>query len=407
MKRIRSFFCVLLVGLFFVPNFSLAQNSTLDVFSMMEDVLMKNHRSESQTWTAEEAIRVIETLETKGLSLPDQFVLDIESHAETNNGTVYKYTLIQKVLEISLGSYRSWAIEDKYRFDLLQVNLGLLKECINVLPEKGELTEDEALLAAMNALAERTQFQQGMLCNYTVNRFLNLMEEGGERIKVWRFGFVPRDANQDTFSVHIDVHGAVIAFEQLPLTTEVASVDDYYLLATEEKGAFFTWTLQEKADFARSLRNLMKGQDVLPEVRAIAETSFFMPPNEAISQEKAYEIALEATQHRFGLPNDWDADFNVYFSFFLDEEMRMVWRVIFWDNGIAGYSGGIVEMDATNGEVLTVEKNGNTVDTFITYLAVFLFTIPPTQSAPRRITPSGPKNKKTKEITILRSPRLV
>lgn len=63
----------------------------------------------------------------------------------------------------------------------------------------------------------------------------------------------------------------------------------------------------------------------------------------------------------------WEAQSEVYYSFFFKPETGYTWRVIFWKTGSASYPSGVVDMDALTGAVQRVAKNGTMPNEYIPY----------------------------------------
>ncbi len=87
-----------------------------------------------------------------------------------------------------------------------------------------------------------------------------------------------------------------------------------------------------------------------------------------LPQEEAKQIALEAVQAAYDLPDDWAANAEIYYSFFATHTGECVWRVILWKTGNTAFPSGIVELNAQSGEVLKLAKNGTLPNEYLPYL---------------------------------------
>ena len=69
----------------------------------------------------------------------------------------------------------------------------------------------------------------------------------------------------------------------------------------------------------------------------------------------------------YSLPEGWETQSEVYYSFFFKPETGYTWRVIFWKTGNASYPSGVVDMDALTGNVQRVAKTGTMPNEFMPY----------------------------------------
>lgn len=58
----------------------------------------------------------------------------------------------------------------------------------------------------------------------------------------------------------------------------------------------------------------------------------------------------------------------IYYSFFFQKEKGYVWRVIFWNTGNTEHTSVIVDMQASTGDILSIQSNGNTASQYIPYI---------------------------------------
>ena len=326
---------------------------------------------ENAVMTLQDAQRIMNAIRDAGITGLQAFE---EATQAQSGGTIYTYEWIQDLLEVPLGSYYGWSIENKHRFDLLMVQLGQLEQCINLLPEEeGVISEEEALAIASSALADRFQVTPAILKEYTVNPFFSNMEV---QTDVWqkrcRFGFEALSGYDSSYSVELDTAGNIVLCESYN-DRAIDAAERYYSRLLEEKGAFFTWSLEDKASFAKSFPTMFTQQQIqesqyCQELLAILDMGFCLPTPEAISSAEALALAVTATQQCCQLDDGWADAFSVYFSFFQRADGTCVWRVIFWGSQLGDYQGGLVELDAATGTVLDVKKNGGTYDTSISVL---------------------------------------
>lgn len=87
------------------------------------------------------------------------------------------------------------------------------------------------------------------------------------------------------------------------------------------------------ADSLRSkLDNAKGGGSLFPsraELATISAYGFCLPNNTMLSQNEAFDLAVAITKETYGLPDAWQEQAEIYYSFFYQENQRYVWRVIF------------------------------------------------------------------------------
>ena len=292
---------------------------------------------------------IIALIEAEGITIPD------ELH---NQSDVYIYDASMRLLEAEWGPYHSWSIEQKHQFDLLMVSAKQIPYCFNLLPSDTELSQEAALGKALQAISERYGVTVDVTKTPNEVVFSYYLADAKTHKAMWRIGVTDQDA---AYTVHL-LDGEVILCKQERMTS---NLDLEYDTLCAEKGAFFTWNLEDKMHYAQSLpvklaaaeksgTHPMNENDLV----AIANYGFCLPTAECISQDDAYQIAVAATSQEYGLPEGWEAQSEVYYSFFFKPETGYTWRVIFWKTGNASYPSGVVDLDALTGDIIRIDKNG-------------------------------------------------
>lgn len=280
--------------------------------------------------------------------------------------TEYPYDVALDILESILGDYYAWTVEEKHEFDQIMVECGELPYCHNLLPEEGEISQEEAQRLALMEIAGRFGVDQALLeraSAISVSYYItNRSTCGG----MWRFGIDLE--NQMRFEVEV-TEGSVTRCQESPV---IDDLEKEYGLLCDQRGAFFQWSLQEKMEFADSLPQKLaraKKQDTLLisdlELEAIAAYGFCLPTAGALSQEEATAAAASAMKEKLGITGEGCTQ--IYYSFFYQRDLGYVWRVIFWNTGDAAYTSVIVDMQALTGNILSVKANGHTASEYIPY----------------------------------------
>ena len=299
---------------------------------------------------------IVAQIEDESFILPD----DVR-----NQSVPYTYDASMRLLEVEWGPYHSWNIEQKHQFDLLMVSAKQIPYCFNLLPGDTELSQEAALGKALQAISERYGVTVDVTKTPNEVVFSYYLADAKTHKAMWRIGVTDQDA---AYTVHL-LDGEVILCKQERMTS---NLDLEYDTLCAEKGAFFTWNLEDKMHYAQSLpvklaaaeksgTHPMNENDLV----AIANYGFCLPTAECISQDDAYQIAVTATSQEYGLPEGWEAQSEVYYSFFFKPETGYTWRVIFWKTGNASYPSGIVDLNALTGDILRIDKNGTMPNEYI------------------------------------------
>lgn len=332
-----------------------AQGTVEDVLAVAGTILRE--RDVADVLDVQTVHAMLEALRSAGYAAP-------ESLAE--EGPAFPYDFLLDLCEANGGSYQKWSIAERHAFDRLMVDIGQLSCCFNLLPGENEISGQAALSLASAAVMERfgaPSVQEGMTAVFYSR--LDQQEPKGS----WRFAFDVEGGTRYTVYVH---DGRVTHCAQAPAVSEL---DAAYEALCEEKGAFFTWPLEDKVNYAASLPQKLtiaraSGEEPrnAKDLNAIAQQGFCLPDAGAIRQEEAYRLAAEAVTEQYGLSDTWNQDGETYASYFRGKRKGDVWRVIFWKTGNPAFPGGVVELDAQTGEILRVEMSGTTPGTAIPYI---------------------------------------
>ena len=274
------------------------------------------------------------------------------------------YAFTKSLLECVFGDYYGWTIEQKHAFDCLMVQADIMPYCVNILPDTSEITMEDAKNIAFEAIADRYGVSLQSLQQAKINSVSYVIVEGDCR---WRLGIW---ADEQKYGVAIQ-NAQII---ELEIIRPLHSLEEEYTLLLEQRGGFFKWSLHEKMMFANHLKielekEIQEGA-VLPSediLRAISTYGFCLPPEECISQIEATNAATNAVASKYSLSLEWDNESEVYHSFF-KQNSNYIWRIIFWKTGNRQFPSGIVEVDGVTGEILLVQPNGTTPNTFIPYV---------------------------------------
>lgn len=329
-----------------------------DIIQIISEFIGED-RIEGDTCERKFALEILHVLEANDYQVADSLLDNVE--------TVYIFDFLRELCEIEYGNYFEWSVDEKYRFDKWMVEIGQLPYCFNLMPPMNELSQEEAFDLGVDAIRQRYGIEYDNSMENTTVSYCMVNPE--DTVGIWRFRYTFRDGI--SVSVHV-YRGKVTQCKMIPV---ISNISVEYDRLCSERGAFFKWSIYEKAEFAYALsakldiaQDRNETIDDIIVLEAIAEYGFCLPCDNSISQADAYDIASEAVKSKYGLKNGWDRDTEVYFSYFCDDAGICVWRIIFWKTGNSAYASGVVDMDAHTGEVFRIEKNGTKPNEFIPYI---------------------------------------
>ena len=163
---------------------------------------------------------------------------------------------------------------------------------------------------------------------------------------------------ENTVTPRMNEEDLITLFEN----SEYDSLMDYWYDIETQYGAFFRWEYYEKPIGASALASIIENHPDIdsdwPELQAIIDTCFTFPSEECISSDDAYLYACNAINEAFDLPENWQKENAVCFSF-INTDIE-IWRVIFWvqeDNTHVPSFTGLTLINAHTGEVISVRQN--------------------------------------------------
>lgn len=252
------------------------------------------------------------------------------------------------------------SVDGRYLLDAFMVDGGLMPHVYHVLPEEDEISRDAAWEKAEDALREQFGLSfAGTFRNIWVDTHY-FTPTGAKADAFWLFHVELE--NRAKYSIRVQ-GGEVTLCRRLE--QEEALFESYTKLC-DEKGAFFTWTPDEKWEYASQLPEAilsayMEGQDLdrCGDLLAIAGQGFSLPANGVMARAEALEKANQAVKEKFGLNGGWADQAEIGYSLFRQGDV-FIWRVIFWKTGRNEMPGAVVDMNAITGEAFRVERYDGT-----------------------------------------------
>lgn len=247
-------------------------------------------------------------------------------------------------------------LEGRYMQERFMAEGKLIPHIYHVMPAPDEIERNEAGERALDAMKTKYNlFFAGLTRNMRMDTHY-FTPTGNLKDAFWLFHVTLE--NGDKYAIQVK-SGEVTVCQRLEQEEKLFSMYDDLC---SEKGAFFQWSLEEKAEYAKQLPDMImnayiEGQDLrrCADLIAIARQGFCMPDEKNIDQNSALENAVMAAADRFYLQDGWAEQAEIAYSYF-QQENKAVWRVIFWKTGQTELPGVVVDMDAQTGAPFRVER---------------------------------------------------
>lgn len=356
--------------IFTVSPFAKAQDL---LFSITSEQIASLNLETPSFLTTTEALTLLNNIKDQGgFPVTDNFYLYTKAQGEYLEGIIDTKIWLQDFFEQYKGDFIRWPLQDQYDFDQLMLSLKITDSPYCFLPQQGELSQEEAVnIIKQTALEYDLELLQEDFDSFQAICSSFCLVDGYTE-PVWKI--ILRKPSPD-FVALLSKNGDLLSFERQE-GMEVASPLLNLLSSLEkEKGLFQFWSLEDKAWMSAILpaiidKEMSQGNKVFPIAYAIASYRFTMPPDDAITLKAATTMAINACQKNFSLPSHWLECMKIGASFFYNDENIPTWRITFWQASsysVDGFYGARVEINAITGQIVIIEKNGNTMDTTIPY----------------------------------------
>lgn len=331
--------------------------------------LLAQNDPQAVEWTWDEFHNILTDISAKNIYVSDDTIAQIKNRKNPNKETIEKSAVLRILMEGELGTYSTWSIEEKHRFDELLVAYGLMQYPIAVLPGENDIGQEEAKAAAKAHIQNVYNIPEEKVKNYMVNAFFRLLTEPTDtedkQAPYWIFTFMTPEGEEMywvTLTTKGDVHIGI-------------NLKSYLEQIQAEKGMFHFWPLEEKVELSKKMQTMVEeqlaqGYAVFPMAQTIADTKFRLPDEKDITEETAVSLAVQAVKKAQGFQDGWENGYNIGRSLLDDEEGKGIWRITFWikdRSSSSTYRRGRVQLDAASGEVLSCDADGATFDTSIPY----------------------------------------
>lgn len=281
---------------------------------------------------------------------------DLRTRLETTQEGYYKEELMRAIAKTELGFYPSrWSIADQYWYGELLVESGQLAENSHILPQEGELTQDEAFAAAVayiHASYDPTaEVADPALFDLDL-QYLVLYDHPdlppGQRC--WYIEYSPRDLHHDYYFVCLSPQGEVLeTYIQQGLTRDwVTIMRDYELDWAYERvyGRLGEREPEVMIQFREDLKKIYDLKGVQERAfAAIISQTYGIPDARSISKEDAIQIARTALNA--------DEKRNPFSSLYMLGNEGPIWKIAFFMEDTRYRSAA--EISAYTGQVLRTQ----------------------------------------------------
>lgn len=313
----------------------------------------KAQENDSDRWSEEDVQEILRIAQENGLSLDEA-----QQARLLSMGGYYKEELMRLFMKLDLGKYPStWSIEDQAWYGQMLVDIGMYEETYSTLPEAGEATEEEMLLAVQNhvhaqydpqaALADETIYRRHTTYQWTPS---DTKEEALE--KQWYVEYEPLDLVHPGYRFALDADANILSEWMEPgiagreeQPTPAALRYRYEALY----GNFYEWEMETFVDFQRMLRAAaaVHGFGNAEVLELLSHAEFALAQPGAKTKDMAMDAAMAAVMARENLQASALQRSKAYAVYLLGEEAP-VWKVT-----LPGMTDGdyVVEVNALTGEV--------------------------------------------------------
>lgn len=341
------------------------------------------------TWAADERIALALMLHEKGAIEQDERLESLKDPTRSTDekGAIATATLedwtggeawaitLERVAERMNGSFASWTPEDKAWFTQMLDEAGLLsgEDILFAAPDKGDISQAEAIEAAKLALSAEYGLPDGYFDGFDVNPMFHVPTwevdgvSPGEAIWAVELTHTEVEDGHEYFYLYaaeLDRHGNLLGVGRNNPKSLSAAFDTL----CQARGAFYQWTAEDQAAYSQELPDLVAtrqaaGEEVDCYLLALSQVRFGFPAAGDIQRGEAIAHAIDAVKDRYGATDDGLSVLKAYASFDITDERNPIWRIKLLPFRVESYegyesTGYVVHIGARDGEVLlTLSRN--------------------------------------------------
>ena len=251
-----------------------------------------------ETYTNEELAQLISILSENGITLDED--TRIMKALENGEGYWEEETLMAICREAFGGLFYEWTIEQKYWFETMTVKIGFKEKNPYLIPGEGDMTIPEAMAYAVKLLKDEygvdlptESNEQWKVCEWL---YAPWTDSEGVHPAQWKFEFVDRNTDETVFSVNFTHDGKLLKIKGSRAIDTVPTVESFSEARNAVKstyGSMSDWPVEAWAEYGRLISQL----DTQDEGDWLYQNAGYqMPPANAISMDKAVQIAMEDIQ---------------------------------------------------------------------------------------------------------------
>ena len=321
-------------------------------------------------WSLDVKLKFIEAMQSNGIELPQDKIksLNDPTLTELQKDQIAKAIITERygeegaishisIMEKENGPYGTWSIQDKAWYTDQLDKYGLLgdDEGRNILPGPKDVTQEDALHTAQDAIRDAYGLDEKSLANYSVDIYFRAYPQKPEQ-RVWLFEFRP--SVETRRSTIVDYYAAISA-----LTGQVFS-DAEIGIKSPSEAASDAASQKSEAEELDALR-AQKGETYKWSLEELAKyfPTYGLPKADDITQDEAISIARNAIMQSAGITEEILKQYTPYALYVIDDVSLPVpfWMVHLIVEDDSGRSQKIltVYLDVHSGDVLKVDGVGS------------------------------------------------
>lgn len=237
----------------------------------------------------EELIHIVELAQENDIVVPDQLL----SATKRGQGEYEEETIMAFAREAFGGPFIEWTIQQKYWFGEMMVAIGFRQQNDNCLPKDGEISYEQALQIATDRIAQEYGDDVQNTSQWKImTDYLRMTEEDGTRLPPkWYFNFAPLHVKNNGYQIILDTSGEIVQFDVFIAPSPESSAADVIKQFQAVYGNETQWTYTVWASLGEQIAGRDPGS---LKGWMFKHAEYRVPPENAISEQEAKEIALKA-----------------------------------------------------------------------------------------------------------------
>lgn len=296
MKRKASICSVLILTvLLMMTAISTATADSLSMQQLIEQEIVPmaqaNDHGEAinDRFCSEELMRIVQLAQENHIAVPEHLL----GAAQRGQGEYEEETVMALAREAFGGPFIEWTIEQKHWFGEMMVAIGFREQNDDCLPKEGEISYDQALHIAADRIAQEYGDDVQNASQWKImTDYMKMTEEEGTWLPPkWYFSFEPLDVKTNGYQVVLDTSGEIVQLDAFIAPDSDSSAADVIKQFQATYGHETQWTYTVWAALGKQIAGRAPGSF---KGWMFQHAGYSMPPENAISEQKAKDIALKA-----------------------------------------------------------------------------------------------------------------